>query len=400
MTRIGKYATVLLSLALLAFAACDVWAKGARIGREAQKHVDLGRYVAEFRDYERAAAHYEMAVEKSPRSKTLLFTLGALYQKSADYAKAEKTYKKLLHLYPLDSDAHLCLGNLYLAQERADLAVKEFQQAADLNRDNADAYRNLGYAEMLGGAPYSAVQSLKKAVELDPTDQLAHFDLGMAYHQLGKEKLARKAFRSGLAIQGEGASDGKRAYTDVLAACTGERFEAARSAYRSNDFARAEVALKDLVREFPDYALPNAYLGHVLHHQAPPRPLEAEAAYRQALEALEYTVLEPDEYVFVLDNLGMLRMNMGDYAGAEELFRQAVAIGTDYPVAYFNYGCVLARRKQFEAAGVAFSDAVLRDRHFLEYVGHHAALKEFRGTAAYTNLVDSFKTEVRSSTSL
>ena len=146
---------------------------------------------------------------------------------------------------------------------------------------------------------------------------------------------------------------------------------AAISEYKKNNFTKAEAKLRKIIEQFPDYALAYVYLGHTLNHMVPPKPIKAETAYRQALAACRYNLLKPDEYVYLLDNLGMIRMNFGDYAEAEELFRRAVNKKTGYPVAYFNYGCMLARRGLYDAAAVSFAEAVRRDKHFVNYVANH-----------------------------
>jgi superkiller protein 3 len=366
-------------------------AKTDRVGQKAQRHIDLGKYVAGFSDYERAAMHYEEAWKESPRSKTIMFTLGALYQKTGNYEDAETVYKKLLSLYPLDGDAHLCIGNVYLAQHRLDLAVKSFQQAVDLNRKNAVAYRNLGYAELQGGAINSAIQSLQRAIELNPTNSLAYFDLGMAYHMRGNRKAARDTLRKGLTI--DAGAEARIIYSEALDTYTKEQFDRGYAAYTSNNMVTAEQVFTDLVKAFPDYARGQAYLGHALHHQKPSKPFRAEAAYRAALNARKYTILTGVEYVLVLDNLGMIRMNAGDFVEAENLFRLGTEEQTDYPVVYFNYGCMLARRKIFSSASVAFADAVRRDDRLLAYLLRHPGLKQFRQSESFTNLLNSIKEE-------
>ena len=367
-------------------------ATAERLDKDAQRHVDLGRYVAQFRDYERAAQHFEQALEKEPKSKGIMFSLGALYQKSGEYDKAEEVYKKLLLCYPVDVDGHVCLGNVYLAQERLDQAVKQYQEAVALNRNNAVAYRNLGYAHLRAGAAFSAVEALSRAVTLDPSNALAFVDLAMAQYAQGKPREAQAAFRTAFALGA--VADARATYTDMLDALAGARLAAAIAAYSSNDFDSAAAQLAALIADFPDYALAHAYLGHVLHHRNPPQLEEAEAAYRRALAANAFTVLSPIEHVCVLDNLGMIRMNEGDYAEAEQLFRAGTAMNTSYPIVYFNYGLMLARKQAYEASAVAFADAVRRDRTFLAYVQSHVALKPFRATAAYSNLLTSCSNEL------
>ncbi len=356
-----------------------------------RKHIRLGKYAAGTHDYDRATQHYEEALKKSPRSKTILFTLGALYQKTGEYDKSEKIYNKFIDLYPLDANAHLCLGDLFLAQKKLDIAVIELQKATKLDRDNSLAYRNLGYAQLIGGAAYSAAKSLEKAVDLNTNDALIYFDLGVAYDKLGKSKKALRAFRKGLAIDNSVA--GRQTYTKVLEDCEGERLTSAISDFNNNNFKKAKKEFKKLISDFPNHALLYAYLGHTLHFKVPAEPFAAENAYRKALVNLKYTVLTPLQSAYLLDNLGMIRMNIGDYAEAEDLFKRAVDENTDYPVAYFNYGCMLARRGLYDTAAVSFAQAVRYDKHFVNYVSSHAALDDFRKTAAFTNFLNSCKNE-------
>ena len=368
-----------------------VTATASRTSENVKRHIKLGKYAAESRDYDRAVKHYKEALKASPRSKEILFTLGALYQKNGEYDKAKNIYKKIIDMYPLDANGRLCLGGLYLAKNRLDYAVDELQKATELDRENSAAYRNLGYAQLLGGAAYSASKSLERAVALNTNDALAYFDLGVAYSKLGKSKKATRAFQKGLTINNSFA--GKETYTKVLEDCEGKSLTAAISDFNSNNFKEAEKKFKNLIRDYPDHALLYVYLGHILHFKSPPEPFAAEMAYRKALKKLRYTILTPLQMAYLLDNLGMIRMNFGDYTEAEEFFRKAVDENTDYPVAYFNYGCMLARRQQYNTAAVSFAEAARYDKHFINYVSSHAALDDFRKSAAYTNFLNSCKNE-------
>ena len=361
----------------------------SRTSENVKKHIKLGKYAAQSSDYDRSIQHYKEALNTSPRSKTILFTLGALYQKTGEYEKAGKIYKKLIDLYPLDANVRLCQGGLFLVQNRIDLAVNEFKMATELDRENSTAYRNLGYAQLIGGAAYSAAKSLEKAANLNTNDALIYFDLGGAYSKLGKTKKALRAFRSGLAIDNSFA--GKQTYTKSLEDCEGNRLTTAISDFNNNNFKKAEKKFKNLISDFPDHALLYVYFGHTLHFKKPPEPFAAEAAYRKALANLNFTVLTPLQNAYLLDNLGMIRMNFGDYAEAEDLFKKAVDKNTEYPVAYFNYGCMLARRGLIDPAAVSFAEAARYDKNFVNYVSSHAALDDFRKTSAYTNFLSTCK---------
>ena len=379
---------ITLKTFLLFFLSFSLVATASNSKKETQKYINLGKYAAEFKDYKRAINHYQNALKESPRSKPVLFSLVALYQKINDYENAEKISKSIVEYYPLDAEAHLILGNIYLIKNKLGSAIKEFKEVVHIDRENATGFRNLGYAELSAGAGHSAVKSLKQAEKLDPNDATILFDLGLAYGLTDDKKKAVKTFRKALNLRND--ADGKIAYTDFLFSCVKEKFKDAKADYKSNNFDRAERKFKKIADEFPDFPLTYAYLGHLNFHQKPPQFAKAAAAYSKALLAKKYTIIKPKEYVFILDNLGMIYLKSGNFDEAESLFKKAVELQTDYPVPYFNYGCMLARRELFDPASVSFADAVRRDENFLNYIKNHAGLEQFRASGAYTNLLNSF----------
>jgi tetratricopeptide (TPR) repeat protein len=291
--------------------------------------------------------------------------------------------------FPTDADGHTCLGNVYLLQDRLPEAITSYERALRYDRTHAVALRNLGFAELRNGDATMAIQYLQRSARIDPTNALVWFDLGMANFSAGKPFEACASFRRGLRL--DSSSEARLTYTEVLDQQAGRLLERAIDAYASNDFSTAEAILTAVIKAYPDYAPAHAYLGHVYNHQKPSRQIEAEQAYRAALAARNYTLLEPDVAAAVLDNLGMLRLDAGDFEDAETLFRQATLLDTRYPVAFFNYGLMMARRGLYDAAAVAFADAARRDPALLEYVGHHPALDAFRTSPAYSNLMHSIE---------
>jgi len=359
--------------------------------QSAQEHVNIGQFVAEMRDFERAAQHFEEALAQAPRSKAVMFTLGALYQKIGAFDKAAAVYTNLLAQFPKDADGYVCLGNVRLLQERLPEAIQAYETAIAFHATHALALRNLGYAYLRDGDPALAVSYLSQATKANPTNALAWFDLGMACFAADKPQTARRAFRRGL--QMNSSSEAKQVFTEALEQQAGPLLEQAIAAYRSNDFANAGILLEALTTAYPEYARAQAYRGHVYNQQRPPRTAEAEQAYRAALAARAFTVLAPDDTAVVFDSLGMLRLGVDDFDGAEYLFREATLQESRYPVAYFNYGLMLARRELYAAAAVAFADAARRDRSLLAYAAQHPLLGPFRASAAYTNLLATMSHE-------
>lgn len=387
-THLSIVFSLITALSAALFAPLPSSAFLFRSGRAAQQHAELGEYLATIGDYERAIMHYEDAREKKPRDKTILFTLGALHQKLGDYDSALEVYGHMHELYTRDPHVSICIGNVYLSKEDFLTAIIWFRHATDLDKTLAVAHRNLGFAQLLAGATHGAIVSLERAHELAPDDALTTIDLALAYYQADRADDAKKHINAALRKRSSPAF--RAMYADVLAATTADDMEAAIAAYNNNQFERAQEILMRVVETYPDHALAWTYLGHSFHHRRPSDPVRAEIAYREAVDAHQRARLDRITLAALLDNIGMIRFNLGDAEEAEAFFAQAAGLDTDYPVAYFNYGLVLAQRNAYPLAATAFADAIRRNTNFLAYVSHHAALDGFRATQAYTNLLSTF----------
>jgi tetratricopeptide (TPR) repeat protein len=74
--------------------------------------------------------------------------------------------------------------------------------------------------------------------------------------------------------------------------------------------------------------------------------------------AIRYTNIDAVKQATSLHTEGNLRAARGDFEGAIELYRQAVALFPDYAVAYYNMGVACSSAKRHEEAAEAYSEAI------------------------------------------
>jgi tetratricopeptide (TPR) repeat protein len=101
-------------------------------------------------------------------------------------------------------------------------------------------------------------------------------------------------------------------------------------------------------------------------------PIEAQAAYRHALER------DPTS-VMAHINLGCLLHAAGDLAGAEKHYRKALKHGGDHALAWYNLGVLLEDRQRASEAVPAYERAVAADPELADAHYNLALLYERAG---------------------
>jgi tetratricopeptide (TPR) repeat protein len=218
-----------------------------------------------------AAAAFQKAVEKYPKSGDALFCLGWAFEKAADapeiqsaarqerLAKAAEAYDKCASMdpgvRPRDS-----LGFVYLLTNKHAEATKEFRRATDIDPKFAPAHNNLGLASdmadnrsgaktryqmvldkvdkenirarvmlaldlWLDGSATKAIKELERVVKDAPDDDLAWTFLGDVYYDANKVDTAIKSYKKATELNdknffawfhlGRAYEDDKRKYEEA-----------------------------------------------------------------------------------------------------------------------------------------------------------------------------------------
>ncbi|MGD2180914.1 tetratricopeptide repeat protein [Lusitaniella coriacea LEGE 07167] len=135
-------------------------------------HYHLGNGYRQSQDVNRAARHYQKALEQPimPQLKLGAYNnLGSLLQGAGELKIAQKIYQEALKIDPIFTTGHYNLGMVLKAQGDLQGAIAAYQKAIQLNPDYAQAYQNLGVAWFKGGNVPESKKAFNRAIALYQT---------------------------------------------------------------------------------------------------------------------------------------------------------------------------------------------------------------------------------------
>ena len=259
--------------------------------------------------------------------------------------------------------AYDALGAYFGQHQQLMCAIAAFESAVHQDPNSWEARFNLALGLLQKHEPAGAARELKVAIRLKPENALSHTALGEALGELEQNeaaieefKLALKRYSAAIAYLKDAPPD--PALEDDLAV-----------AYSSNgDIAEAVHLLAELVRQDLNSADRHSRLGIAYTQQAQFRQAAQEfhdalrldpanditrvsyvktliilAEFQTALPEIQgYYRRKPYDFdaVFLM---GVVDRGLGNYAAAEPLLRQAVALNPNHYQARYNLGFVLAK---------------------------------------------------------
>ena len=139
---------------------------------------DQGQALYAQQKYTESAAAFAQA-ESVAKDKNLVIVLAheaEAYGKAKEYDKAIATYQKAIQLSPQDASLYDGLGTVYIDQRKIPEAQQAFQKAAEVNPAGAGReYYNLGVIMVNSGKMDEASQALKKATDIDANNANAWY---------------------------------------------------------------------------------------------------------------------------------------------------------------------------------------------------------------------------------
>jgi len=236
-----------------------------------------------------------------------LNSLALLYYGRSDFEAARATLEEAIELEPDDARAWFNLG---LARERLgqrDESYAALRKARELDRRDPDIARALGLAEIDRKRWVEATSLLVAATEARPEDPELYLHLGRAQAGLGNAEGALESFRNARRLD-PGNRLGVAVTASLLAAGMLRERENAAGAEQE---ARAAIDL--------DRGAVDAWILLGLAELDQGRAAEA-------LEALETARRLAPERADAAQNVGSAKLELRDYAGAEEAFRRALEL--------------------------------------------------------------------------
>lgn len=129
------------------------------------------------REYDKAIADYNRAIELNPRYYQAYYNRGIAYRNQGEYDKAIADYTKAIDLSPNYSDAYNNRGVAYYYKSEYDNAIADYNKVIQLNPNDADAYNNRGVAYENKGDYDRAIADYRKALQLNPEYEKAKNNL-------------------------------------------------------------------------------------------------------------------------------------------------------------------------------------------------------------------------------
>lgn len=183
---------------------------------------DRGITYATMGAYDKALEDLSRAIEIDPLYKLAYFYRANAYADTGRFDQAIVDYTKVIELDPAYVDAYLNRGSLLFSEkQRTQDALADFSAAIGLDNRNADAYYNRGVIYASSGEHERALGDFTIAYLLDPRNSDAYFAKARVYEQQGRTAEALKLYREFIQTAGAGQEEYLAAAQQRIAVLSG-----------------------------------------------------------------------------------------------------------------------------------------------------------------------------------
>jgi len=349
--------------------------------KNAAAFLGLGELFADDGDNAQALANYEKALAADPTLTEIYQPLGILYYQQGEIAKADTLLGKALALDPNSAETQVFVASIRLSQNRnqealdaakkalaidpnsADAAnaagdalvrldrVKDaipfYEQATTLRQNFYDALLALGAAYLDGGDYANAIKAYSGAFRAKNTSAEAAEGLADAYRLSGDFNSAAGAYRNAATFMDRDAtySNAQKADTQSkLAFVIGQQCAINIRQAKRCEWPSAIAAMEKAVKLGNGNAIDYANLGWAYYNAAQIDNADKKTADAKAKTELARTDLEkalamnPTFAAGPMLNLGMVRTDLGDYAGAADILAKVVKEKPEWAFAWNELG--------------------------------------------------------------
>ena len=361
----------------------------------------LGEVYSELDQYAEAISSYEKSLANDKDLTEIYVPLGILYYQSGEIAKADQLLTKALAFSSGSAETQFFLGLVRSSQNRNDEALAAFQKAKSIDPNMAEAYNYTGEILVRLKRPSEAVPEYQKAVNLKANYFDAWLGLGEALYDTGKYTDAIAAYKTAAKLKNDnwevfaGLADAYR-QTDSFNDAAANYNLAALFLTRTKDFDKiaaadlyskagyavgrqCEINLRKFVAcnwptavqslekalELGGRPLDNANLGWAYYNAArvdidARQPDLAKPKLELARNNLQKALSAGDPKIAdgVLQNLGAVQIDLGDFTGAIESLKQIVDKRKDWNFSRYALGTAYYKVNDFENAAKMFRIAV------------------------------------------
>jgi tetratricopeptide (TPR) repeat protein len=305
-------------------AAIDIYQRAIAIDRtRATLYSKLGIALNDSGRNAEAIVAYGAAIIRDPAAPRPWFNLGVALTDAKREAEAIEVYREAIKRQPHDANAYLNIGNLFRAARDYTKAIEAFRGALQADGRLLMARFQLAATLSDAGAHDEALTVIDAAIAVASDLPETHLMRGNILLALNRPAEAEAAFLTELARVPKCVP----AHNNLGVALQG-----------LGRLQEAVVKHRDALALDPDYIQAHTNLGVALHAQGD--LIAARAAFERAI-ALPSD--NPQSRAKALSNLALLQEHEGDYLGALDLHRQAIAVAPDFATVHFNFAINLLR---------------------------------------------------------
>jgi tetratricopeptide (TPR) repeat protein len=278
-------------------------------------------------EFPQALSDFEAALQSNPGNAEVNFRIGLLKGRSMDFAGAAAAFRRALQTDPNFPDAHYNLGLTIVAESKNSpewaRALVEFRAALALRPDYSEALNMVGVGLLETNEPAMAISQFRSALLLNPNSAEIHFNLGRALEAVGN---ASEAYTEDLtAVQHKSAyPEAENALGNLL--------------FIRKEYAVAASRFQAALADDPD--LEGAHYGLAKALRAQEKSAEARVEFRQAAALIQRQsdAIRSSH----LSNESLELAKKGDFPGAIQSAREALALQPENAIAHYNLGLLLA----------------------------------------------------------
>ena len=157
------------------------------------------------KEYERAIADFDRALELDPNNIQAYLNRGRLYFGLKQYQEAIANLEHAIKLDPDNGTAYFYLGLVYRALNEHQQVIAKFDRIVELNPNSPIVYRRRGRTYSLFDEYERAIADFNRALELDPNSIGAYGSRGQAYNHFEEHQLAIADFNRILELESQSA---------------------------------------------------------------------------------------------------------------------------------------------------------------------------------------------------
>jgi tetratricopeptide (TPR) repeat protein len=278
-------------------------------------------------DFMAALSHYNAALQLDPGNSEAIFGSGRLRARCGDFNGAAAAFRRVLRSDPAWAEAHYNLGLTLIAGSPTNpdwaSAMPEFEAALKLRPDYPEASNMVGVGRIETGQAASAVPVFQSALASSPNSAELHFNYARALESIGKTDDTAFEYAAALKIRKE--------YPEAESAL-------GNLSLNRKDYRSAVLHFKSTLALNPD--MQGAHYGLAKALKALGETHEAQVEFQEAGSLVQR---QSDAVISShLSNAGLDQAKNGDFSGAVQTVRKALALDPTNAIAHYNLGLLLA----------------------------------------------------------